>query len=83
MRDPTHASPPNPIFFLAALRRIAQYRLVTLIFPVAYPISYESWIIYNFLALMFAYTGGPGHVVTWMEGRYVEVRAGRPLSAKK
>lgn len=37
--------------------------------------SYESWIIYNFLALMFAYTGGPGHVVTWMEGQVVMVRA--------
>ena len=37
------------------------------------PRSYESWIIYNFLALMFAYTGGEGHIVTWMEGQTVHV----------
>jgi Organic solute transporter Ostalpha len=33
--------------------------------------SYESWIIYNFLTLCFAYVGGPGEVVTAQEGKSV------------
>ena len=33
--------------------------------------SYESWIIYNFLTLCFAFVGGPGVVVTAQDGKSV------------
>jgi hypothetical protein len=33
--------------------------------------SYESWIIYNFLTLCFAYVGGPGAVTTAQEGKTI------------
>ena len=39
--------------------------------PLRPPYSYESWIIYNFLTLCFAYVGGPGQVVTAQEGKSV------------
>ena len=34
-------------------------------------VSYESWIIYNFLTLCYAYVGGPGQVVTAQDGKSV------------
>ena len=35
--------------------------------------AYESWVVYNFLALCFEYVGGPGNVQNNMQGR--ELRA--------
>eukprot|EP00232_Nephroselmis_pyriformis_P031295 CAMPEP_0182855026 /NCGR_PEP_ID=MMETSP0034_2-20130328/1600_1 /TAXON_ID=156128 /ORGANISM="Nephroselmis pyriformis, Strain CCMP717" /LENGTH=348 /DNA_ID=CAMNT_0024985927 /DNA_START=92 /DNA_END=1135 /DNA_ORIENTATION=+ len=32
---------------------------------------YESWVIYNFLSLCFAYVGGPGAVVVHMNGQSI------------
>ena len=52
--------------FLSCLARPPDSRLCA-----ARTRSYESWIIYNFLTLCFAYVGGPGEVVTAQEGKSV------------
>ena len=33
--------------------------------------SYEAYVIYNFMALLLAYVGGPGAVVVGSEGKFV------------
>lgn len=33
---------------------------------------YEAWVIYNFLSLCLAWVGGPGAVVTSLQGRLLK-----------
>jgi len=36
---------------------------------------YESWVVYNFMALCLAYVGGPGAIVNAMAGKEIEGRS--------
>lgn len=37
--------------------------------------SYEAWVIYNFLALCFAYGGGPGEIVRQAQEKDIVIRS--------